>query len=137
MVNPYNSPWLKTTQPKSTGPKVYPVRIFDSMLKNRYTAISNFTTNKMEVAEYNGILRINKHIYLAKKSYKFRIISNLDWAWYTPKTLADAIDNDSVEAYYETMLKNVSSDPNVWKDSDFEIQLKTFYAVRNGRASGI
>jgi hypothetical protein len=136
MVNPYNSPWLKTTT-KSTGPRVYPVIIFDPMLKKRYSEILNFATNKMEVAEYNGILRINKQIYLAKKSYKFRIISHLDWAWYTPKTLADAIDNDSVEAYYETMLKDVSSDPNVWKDSDFEIELKTFYAIRNGRASDI
>ncbi len=88
----------------------------------------------MIIAEYNGILTINKHIYLAKNSTKFRIRSHLDWSWYTPQTLAQAIDADTVDQYYEIMLNHVNSDPNIWKNTDFEMELKTYYAARVGRA---
>jgi len=125
MVNPYNSPWLK------------PIRIWikDFKLRAKYDAIKPHLTNTVSVTEINGILTINKDIYIAKNSMKFRIKSHIDWAYYTPKTLADAINNNTVDSYYQIMLQDVNSDPNVWKDTDFEMELKSFYAARAGRAS--
>ena len=74
-------------------------------------------------------------LYLAKKSNKFRLKSYLDWAWYSPKTLALSIDNDDVGVYYESQLNHVNSDPNIWKHWDEEQDLKFYYAARAGRAS--
>jgi len=90
------------------------------------------------VTEYNGTLTIgvgNVTFYIAKNSSKMRLRSHLDWCWYTPKTLAQAIDSNTVESYYEIMLNDIRSDPNEWKDRDIEMELKTFYAERVGRAS--
>lgn len=125
MANPYNSPWLK------------PIRIWikDFKLRAKYDSIKIHLTSTVSVTETNGILTINKNIYLAKNSMKFRIKSHLDWAYYTPKSLADAINNDTIDSYYQIMLEDVNSDPNVWKEHDFEMELKSFYAARAGRAS--
>lgn len=125
MANPYNSPWLK--------PKF--VKINDDKFRWRFMAIKNHIATTLTVAEYHSTLVLNKNIYLAKNSMKFRLKSHLDWAWYTPKTLAQAIDTDTIDSYYEIMLNHVNSDPNIWKDSDFEMKLKTYYAARIGRAS--
>jgi len=127
VVNPYNSPWLK---PASTF-----VRIDDDRYRWKFLAIKKHITTTITANEYHSYLAINKDIYIAKKSNKFRLKSHLDWAWYTPKSLAQAIDNGTVDSYYEIMLSNVNSDPNVWKDSDFELELKTYYAARAGRAN--
>jgi hypothetical protein len=124
-MNPLNSPWNK--------PK--PVYISDQALYFRWKAIEKHLTTKPSISATNGILTINGNIYIAKKSSKFRLQSHLDWAHYTPKTIANAIDNDQIESYYEIMLNDVRSDPNDWKDTDFEMELKTRYAVRIGRAS--
>ena len=124
MANPHNSPWLKTGY----------TYIRDNKLRAKFNEIKKYATNFMSVAEYNGILTINKDIYLAKNSTKFRLRSHLDWAWYTPQTLAQAIDKGVVDQYYEIMLKHINSDPNVWKNTDFEMELKTYYAARVGRA---
>lgn len=125
MANPYNSPWLK------------PIKVFirDFKLRHKYNEIKKHITSTISVIEINGILTINKNIYVAKNTYKFRIKSHLDWAYYTPKTLADAIDNGTVDSYYQIMLEDVNSDPNIWKDFDFEMELKSFYATRAGRAN--
>ena len=125
-MNPYNSPWL--TKPKKPFVK-------DFTLRSKFAKIRQHLQNDIIATEYNGILVLNKTIYIAKNSVKFRIKSHLDWAWYTPQTLAQAINNDDIESYYEIMLQNVKSDPNVWKDIDFEISLKTYYAARANRAS--
>lgn len=125
-MNPYNSPWL--TKPKKPFVK-------DFTLRSKLAKIRQHLQNDIIATEYNGILVLNKTIYIAKNSVKFRIKSHLDWAWYTPQTLAQAINNDNIESYYEIMLQNVKSDPNVWKDIDFEISLKTYYAARANRAS--
>ena len=128
MANPYNSPWLIPA-------KIY---IKDNILRHKYNQIKFHTTTDFQIAEFNGTLTLTKNttrLYIAKNSIKFRIKSHLDWAWYTPKTLAQAIDNDTLDSYYEIMLTNINSDPNIWKDSDFELQLKSFYAARAGRAS--
>lgn len=125
MVNPHNSPWLKP---------VY-TYIRDHKLRSKYNDIKRYATTTLSVVEYNGILTINKNIYLAKNSTKFRLKSHLDWSWYTPQTLAQAIDSGVVDQYYEIMLNHVNSDPNVWKNTDFEMELKTYYAARIGRAN--
>lgn len=124
-MNPHNSPWLKNVK-KPT--------VKDIVLRHKFAKIQHYSNNNLLGVEYNGILAINKHIYIAKNSIKFRIKSHLDWAYYTPKTLADAIDNNCVDAYYEIMLHDVRSDPNVWKDHDFEMILKSYYAARANRA---
>jgi hypothetical protein len=125
MINPYNSPWLK------------PIRIYikDHKLRSRYDAIKKHASSTISVVEHYGTLTLNKDIYLAKHSTKFRLRSHLDWAWYTPKTFAQAIDSNTVDSYYEVMLNDIHSDPNVWKDTDFEMELKSFYAARVDRAS--
>lgn len=74
-------------------------------------------------------------IYISKTSDKFRIKSYLDWAYYTPKTLAAAIDNDDLEVYYTHQLNHQKSDPNIWKRWSEEQDLKFYYAARAGRAS--
>jgi hypothetical protein len=126
-MNPLNSPWNKSK----------PIYISDKTLYFKWKAIEKHLTTRPFVSEINGILTINKNIYIAKNSSKFRLKSHLDWAYYTAKTIAMAIDNDQTESYYEIMLHDVRSDPNLWKDTDFEIDLKTFYAVRADRASFI
>jgi hypothetical protein len=125
MTNPHNSPWLKP---------IY-VYIRDNKLRAKFNDIKKYATSNLKIAEYNGILTINKDIYLAKNSTKFRLRSHLDWSWYTPQTLAQAIDGGVVDQYYEIMLNHINSDPNVWKNADFEMELKTYYAARIGRAN--
>lgn len=124
-MNPHNSPWNK--------PK--PQIVQDKKLYWRWAPIKAHLNKVVPINEYQGILRIDKDIYIAKNSSKFRIRSHLDWTWYTPKTLAQAIDNNTVDQYYEIMLADVRSDPNDWKDQDFEQELKSFYAARVGRCS--
>lgn len=128
MINPLNSPWNK---PKN-------VYIQNTTLYRKWISIKTHMTTNPQIREAHGMLAVtvsNDILFLAQNTQKFRLKSHLDWAYYTPATLADAIDNDTVDAYYEIMLKDINSDPNVWKDTDFELELKTFYAVRNRRAS--
>ena len=124
-MNPLSSPW---NQPK----KVF---ITDQQLYWRWHPVQRYLTCQPQVSEYRGMLAIDRKFYLAKKSSKMRLLSHLDWCWYTPKTLAQAINNDTVEEYYEVMLRDVRSDPNEWKDKNLEQELKSFYAARVGRAS--
>jgi hypothetical protein len=124
-MNPKNSPWYKPAQ----------ARIQDRALYFRWAAIAKHLTTTPVITEHSGILSIQKCCYIAKSTAKMRLKSHLDWCWYTPKTLAQAIDSNTIEAYYEIMLTDVRSDPNVWKDRDFELDLKSFYAQRAGRAN--
>lgn len=110
--------------------------IHDPLLQQRWLRIRRLLTKPVSADEIRqGILAIDRDIYVAKKSMKFRLKSHLDWAYYTPTTLAQAINTDTVEQYYEVMLKDVNSDPNLWKDRDFEMELKAIYAARVKRAS--
>jgi hypothetical protein len=110
--------------------------IYDQLLQQRWLRIRRHIKNPCSADEgFRGILCIGNDVYVAKKSMKFRLRSHLDWAYYTPKTLAQAIDTNTVEQYYEIMLNDVRSDPNLWKDTDFEHELKAIYAERAGRAS--
>lgn len=125
MINPLNSPWNKSK----------PLFIQDRKLWLKWTAIKKYLKTTPSVVERNGYLQVNGLFYVAKNSSKMRLISHLDWCHYTPKTLAQAIDGNTVEIYYETMLNDNRSDPNIWKDTDKEMELKTHYAMRQGRAS--
>jgi hypothetical protein len=112
--------------------------IYNAALIQKWFRIRRHLKTAYTAYEANGILTIptNSHsIYIAKNSEKMRLKSHLDWVWYTPKQLAYAIDNNCVDAYYEIMLSHVNSDPNQWKDLNFEQELKSFYAARVGRAS--
>lgn len=125
MANPHSSPWNK--------PQFQIIQ--DKRLYFRWHAIKKHLTTNAKYIESNGLLEINGLCYIAKNSSKMRLKSHLDWAWYTPKTLAHAIDTNTIEQYYEIMLKDVRSDPNCWADSDFEQELKSFYAARASRCS--
>lgn len=124
-MNPHNSPWNK--------PK--PVFIHDFKLWTRWAAIKKYLITTPKIVERNGYLEINGICYVSKNSSKMRLIGQLDWCYYTPKTFAQAIDSNTIESYYEIMLNDIRSDPNVWKDKDFEMELKSYYAARAGRAS--
>lgn len=126
-MNPLNSPWNKP-QPRS-------VWINNPLLRNKWAAIKRHLTTNPPIREYRGLLKINECCYIAKNTTKMRLYSHIDWCFYTPKTLADAIDNNTIDVYYEIMLKDIRSDPNIYKDKDFEMELKSFYAARAGRAS--
>lgn len=124
-MNPYNSIWNKPR----------PQIIRDKQLYFRWAPIKRYLTSSVVLKEHGGIISVDGNIYIAKNSSKFRLKSHLDWAWYTPKTIAQAIDNNTIEQYYEIMLNDVRSDPNIWSDHDFEMTLKAFYAARVGRSS--
>jgi hypothetical protein len=124
-MNPHNSPWNKPKTPI----------IYDQLLRHKWAAIKKYIKTTPTICEIHGLLKINDICYIAKNSNKMRLYSHMDWCYYTPKTLADAINNNRIESYYEIMLNDIRSDPNVWKDHNFEMELKSFYAARAGRAS--
>lgn len=129
-MNPYASPWNKPRTQYINDPHLY----------TTWAAIQKHLTTTVNVIEQNNMLAVNvgkQRIYLAKRSTKFRLRSHLDWAWYTPKTIAQAINDATIEQYYEFMLCDRRSDPNVWKDQDIEMLFKAFYAARAGRCSEI
>jgi hypothetical protein len=129
-MNPLNSPWNK--------PKFQTIN--DKLLYFRWSAIKKHLQKHHTVTEYQGVLAVTVDLvdfYIAKNSPKMRLKSHLDWSWYTPKTLAQAMDTGTVDVYYEYMLKDCRSDPNLWRDHDEEMILKSYYAAREGRATEI
>tara|TARA_R110000772_G_scaffold205144_4_gene315394 strand:- start:2727 stop:3068 length:342 start_codon:yes stop_codon:yes gene_type:complete len=106
---------------------------------NKWIKIRRHLTNPSSVRFYDNSLATvwtsNNTMYISKTSDKFRLKSHLDWAYYTPKTLALAIDNLDVDVYYQRQLNHQNSDPNIWKRWDEEQDLKFYYAARAGRAS--
>jgi hypothetical protein len=99
----------------------------------------HLTTNTAKFYDNEGrpaaIQTPKNTIYISKTNDKFRLKSHLDWAWYSPKTLAAAIDADDLDLYYQTQLSHQNSDPNIWRRWDEEQDLKSYYAARVGRAS--
>lgn len=122
-ANPYTSPYLKPIR-RPTIPK--------------WSRIQRHCKTNHAFAYDNNVITVDtpsSRFYLAKNSDKFRLKSYLDWAWYSPKTLAAAIDNDDIEVYYTCQLNHQNSDPNIWGDWNEEQDLKSYYAARAGRAS--
>lgn len=110
--------------------------INDKDLYRRWVAIAKYLKNTQHLFyEYRGQLSVDKQFLLAKHSPKMRLLSHLDWVHYTPKELAQAIDSNTIEQYYEQKLVDGRSDPNVWKRTDEEHELKSRYAAQAGRAS--
>lgn len=129
MINPQNSPWYR---PNRAG------RIQDRQLYFRWHAIQQHLQTQGHVyREVANQLIIDELFMIAKNSKKMRLLSHLDWAYYEPRLLADAMDQGQIELFYEQQLKDPNSDPNQWRDHDKEMQLKTHYAARRGRASKI
>lgn len=108
--------------------------IKDPYLYSRWANIKKFLTKDHQYREGYGGLIINESFIIAKKKSKMRPLGQLDWSWYTPKTLAEAMDNNEVLSYYEKMLKDPRSDKNKWKHKDMEMSKKAFYASRQGNA---
>lgn len=74
-------------------------------------------------------------IYITKNSKKFRPKSQIDWAWYDSNDLANALETNTTDKYYEQQLRDPRSDPNNWHDKSEEMTIKSYYAARSGRAS--
>lgn len=128
MVNPHNSPWF--TPPRAPF-------IQDPILYKNWSKINHYLRQTHEYYEGNGYLKINNKFFIGKSKTKMRLVSHLDWVYYTPQALALAMDKGIVEEYYEWQLKDPNSDPNIWMDKIKEQELKTHYAQRVGRASKI
>mgnify|MGYP003635444437 FL=1 len=82
------------------------------------------------------------HVYANSESIRLvkkrgnnimRINSRLDWVWYEPKDLANAIDTNTVLDYYAQQLLDPRSYPNTWKRPTEELDTKEHYAKRAGR----
>ena len=106
-----------------------------------FFAIKKYTDKKLsaELSDYGIIISANANnkILIAKRKTMFRPLGELDWAWYTAKGLGTAYETDNVLQYYEQMLKDDRSPPNKWKRKDEEMELKTKYAERAGRADHV
>lgn len=127
-MNPHNSIWNTRKEPF----------IKDKILYHKWASIKKYLTSRPNIMLIQETqLKINNQFLISKNSSKFRLLSQLDWAVYDNKDLAQAIDNNAVENYYEKMLMNSLSDPNVWNDKTKEQELKVYYAARVGRASKI
>lgn len=115
---------------------MFPVNpyITNYKLYGRWKAIEKFLTNYHTYKETRGGLIINEQFIIAVNTSKMRPVGQLDWSWYTPKTLAEAMDCGEVYVYYEQMLLDPRSDKNKWKRPEEEMEKKTLYAVRSGMA---
>tara|TARA_R110002050_G_scaffold137518_2_gene261124 strand:- start:274 stop:657 length:384 start_codon:yes stop_codon:yes gene_type:complete len=127
MINPYNSPHYK---PRTKF-------IQDKPLYFRWADINKYLppNTYVPLVEQHGMLKIilEDGFLIAKKSPKFRPIGIIDWAHYTPKNLAFAILTGNLQSYYNFMLSDSRSDPNIWRDAIEEYTLKTFYKQRAGK----
>jgi hypothetical protein len=93
--------------------------------------------NNITYEKHNHGYKINNQIMIAKRKTLFRLLGTMDWVWYTPKGLGTALNEGTVEIYYEHMTKDKRSPTNEWKNKDKEMSLKTEYAERCGKASSI
>jgi len=75
---------------------------------------------------------INEQILVAKKKTLFKQLGMIDWAWYTPKGLGDALNRGEVLEYYTTMLSDSRSPSNKWRNKFKETDLKSSYSSRSG-----
>ena len=123
MINPYASPWYRS-------PKIQ-----NQKLSWRWQAINKHLTHRVLYREHTNQLIVNEEFIISKNSYKFRLLSHLDWAYYNPRELAQAMSQNEVPKFYEQQLLNSRSDPNEWTDKPREMELKSYYAWRRGRAN--
>lgn len=122
-MNPYNS--IHNT-PTNT-----PIK--NITLQRRWRKIQQHLNTTPRVVEAYGKLKINDLFYVAQGSQKMRLYSYLDWVYYEPQQLAQAMNMGSVEQYYMGQLDDPQSPHNQWKRTQQELELKTYYAERAGR----
>lgn len=130
-VNPYASPLYG----RVTSVQKHKNREF---VKNYYVLLNickHFTKwyDFKDLDDEYGYIRVNKQFFIASEKTNMRMISRLDWVYYNPKDLAHAIETDTVEQYYANQLGDPHSHPNIWRDTQQEFDLKTYYANRVGR----
>lgn len=124
MANPYASPHRRQAF------------IPDQRLWWRWSAINRHLLGSYHLLQVqNGILLIDDEFYIAKHNPLMRLKSHLDWVHYTPGDLAQAIISDSVPVYYEYQMQDPASPHNQWQDPVEEMDLKAYYATRDGRAN--
>jgi len=103
----------------------------------RWKTIEKFLEFPHDLEPRHQGLIIDNEFIIAVNKPKMRPLGQLDWSWYTPKTLAQAMNEFKVLEYYEKMLKDKRSDKNKWKNKEKEMEMKTLYAVRAGKAEFI
>lgn len=131
-VNPYASPYYGVPTYKQKQHNVQMVKKYYVLLD----IVKHFTKwyDFKDLDNTHGYIRVNNEFFItSKKKTKFRMISRLDWVYYTPKDLARAIETNTVEQYYSQQLADPNSDPNVWRNAVEEYILKDYYAQRVNR----
>tara|TARA_R110000744_G_scaffold244960_1_gene361720 strand:+ start:1622 stop:1897 length:276 start_codon:yes stop_codon:yes gene_type:complete len=66
----------------------------------RYREILKHSTVKHTLKLGNGVLIIDDKFVIPKNKPKMRMIGSRHWVHYTPKTLAVAMNTDTVAQYY-------------------------------------
>ena len=102
-----------------------------------FVRLQKHLTYEPELRETQGGLIIDEQFIIAGRKTKMRPLGQIDWSWYTAKTLATAMNEGQVLQYYERMLTDPRSDKNKWKRPEEEMEKKTLYAVRQGIAEFI
>ena len=113
------------------------IYITNYLLYDKWKRIEKFLEFRHDLREYQQGLIIDDEFLISVHRTKMRPLGQLDWSWYTPKTLAIAMNECKVLEYYEKMLKDKRSDTNKWKNKRKEMELKTLYAVKAGKAEFI
>lgn len=140
--------WCKSHQPKSNGYKKM-TKTLKSTNTGNTSALAKIMSIKRNMlnpdvinfSQYKGkgLITIEdsqgNKIYITQTSKKFRPKSQIDWAWYDSADLANALETNTTDKYYEQQLRDSRSDPNDWKDRSEEMTIKSYYAARSGRAS--
>ena len=103
----------------------------------KWSVIEPYLTGEHSLKEKQYGLIIDDLFIIIGTKTKMRPVGQLDWAWYTPKTLAIAMNEGTVLQYYEKMLKDNRSDHNIWKRPEEEMEKKTYYASRGGKVDFI
>jgi len=99
-------------------------------IHSRAKKINDFSYGEIDYKIVHSGVIINDLIIIAKKKSLFRLLGHLDWAKYTPKTLAEAMDAGNIELYYQKMRLNKKSPSSEWKDKAKENKLKKIYKER-------
>tara|TARA_R110000803_G_scaffold1228_7_gene4035 strand:- start:1345 stop:1749 length:405 start_codon:yes stop_codon:yes gene_type:complete len=96
------------------------------------TKLTDYLKEPIQVKEHHqgGVLESDIPFMIAKNRPLLRPLGILDWAYYTPKKLAEAVDLGLVEEYYYEMLDDPRSPDNIWKDKEKEKRMKEEYANR-------
>jgi len=114
---------------KPTETYKYPY-IESKSLYFRLLAIDKLLDCQISVREHHQGLVIDEELIIAKNKPLFRPLGIIDWAHFTPKGLAKAINSGSASKYYKKMLKDPLSPQNKWCDKKLEREMKSFYLKR-------